>query len=50
MPTPIEAILIPTLMICFGYILKRKSFFKKSDRELLVKIVFYITLPAMIFH
>ena len=49
MPTSIEAILIPTLMICFGYILKRKSFFKKSDRELLVKIVFYISLPAMIF-
>ena len=49
MPTPIEAILIPTLMICFGYILKRKSFFKKSDRELLVNIVFYICLPSMIF-
>lgn len=49
MPTPIEAIMVPTLMMCFGYVLKRKSFFKKSDRELLASIVFYITLPSMIF-
>lgn len=49
MPSPIEVILIPTLMILLGYLLKRKSFLKQSDRDVLTDIVLYISLPAMIF-
>lgn len=49
MPSAIEVILIPTLMILLGYVLKRKSFLKESDRQLLANIVLYISLPAMIF-
>lgn len=36
-------------MILLGYVLKRKSFLKESDRQLLANIVLYISLPAMIF-
>ncbi len=49
MPSAIEVILIPTLMILLGFVLKQKSFLKKSDRELLSNIVLYISLPSMIF-
>lgn len=49
MASPIEVILIPALMILFGYLLKYKGFLKQSDRELLSKIVLYIALPALIF-
>lgn len=49
MASPIEAVLIPTIMIILGYILKEKSFLQASDRDLLSKIVLYIALPAMIF-
>lgn len=49
MPSPIEVILIPALMILIGFLLKEKSFFKQSDRDLLSKIVLYIALPSLIF-
>ena len=49
MPSPIEVILIPALMILIGFVLKEKSFFKQSDRDLLSKIVLYIALPSLIF-
>lgn len=49
MPSPIEVILVPTLMILLGVILRQKSFLKQSDRDLLSDIVLYIALPAMIF-
>lgn len=49
MPSPIEVILVPTVMILFGVILKYIGFLRQEDRELLSKIVLYITLPAMIF-
>ena len=49
MASPIEVILIPALMILFGYLLKYLSFLKQSDRELLSKIVLYIALPSLIF-
>lgn len=49
MPSPIEVILIPTLMILLGVFLKQRNFLKQSDRDLLSKIVLYIALPSMIF-
>ena len=49
MASPIEVILIPTLMILFGFILKQTSFFKQEDRDILSNIVLYIALPSMIF-
>ena len=49
MPSPIEVILVPTLMILLGYLLKRLGVLKQSDRQLLSNIVLMITLPSMIF-
>ena len=49
MPSPIEVVLVPALMILIGFILKEKSFLKQSDREILSDIVLYIALPSMIF-
>ena len=49
MPSPIEVILIPALMMLLGFILKYVGFFEKSDRDLISNIVLYIALPAMIF-
>lgn len=49
MPSPIEVILVPTIMILLGVFLRQVNFLKKSDRDLLSKIVLYIALPAMIF-
>lgn len=49
MPSPIEVILVPTIMILFGVFLKHVGFLRREDRELLSKIVLYIALPAMIF-
>ena len=49
MASAIEVILIPTLMILFGYLLKYKKFLRPDDRDLLSKIVLYIALPALIF-
>lgn len=49
MTSPIEVILIPTIMIIFGVVLKETGFLKQSNRELLSKIVLYIALPSMVF-
>ena len=49
MASPIEVILIPTLMILIGYLLKYTGFLKQDDRELLSKIVLHIALPALVF-
>ena len=49
MASPIEVILVPTIMILLGVFLRQKGFLKQSDRELLSKIVLYIALPSMIF-
>lgn len=49
MPSPIEVILIPTIMILLGVFLREINFLDQSDRDLLSKIVLYIALPAMIF-
>lgn len=49
MPSPIEVILIPTLMIFLGYVLKCLGVFKAEHREILSNIVLYIALPSMIF-
>lgn len=49
MASPIEVILIPTLMILLGFFLKQKSFLNDDAREILSKIVLYIALPSMIF-
>lgn len=49
MASPIEVILVPTLMILLGLFLKQKSILEDNARETLSKIVLYITLPAMIF-
>ena len=49
MSSPIEVILVPTIMILLGVFLKQVGFLRQEDRELLSKIVLYIALPAMIF-
>lgn len=49
MASPIEVILVPALMILFGFILKQKSFLDGNARDILSKIVLYIALPSMIF-
>lgn len=49
MPSPIEVILVPTIMILLGVFLRQVDFLNQSDRDLLSKIVLYIALPAMIF-
>lgn len=49
MPSPIEVILVPAVMILFGVILRQVNFLSQNDRDLLSKIVLYIALPAMIF-
>lgn len=49
MPSPIEVILVPTIMILLGVLLRQIGFLKQSDRDLLSKIVLYIALPAMVF-
>ena len=49
MPSPIEVILIPTIMILLGVFLREINFLDQSGRDLLSKIVLYIALPAMIF-
>lgn len=49
MPSPIEVILVPTIMILLGVFLKHTGFLSRDDRDLLSKIVLYIALPAMVF-
>lgn len=49
MPSSVEVILIPTIMILLGFLLKKFSILKDNDKQLLTKIVLNIGLPAMIF-
>ena len=49
MPSSLEVILVPTVMILVGFFLKRLSILKSSDSTLLSKIVLNISLPALIF-
>lgn len=49
MPSPIEVILVPTIMILLGVFLRHIGFLSHEDRDLLSKIVLYIALPSMLF-
>ena len=47
--SPLEIILVPTLMIILGYALKRQGVLKSGDSVVLSKIVLDVTLPSLIF-
>lgn len=49
MATALEIILVPTLMIVLGYVLKRQDVLKVHDSVTLSKIVLDVTLPSLIF-
>ncbi len=49
MPSPVEIILVPTLMIMLGYILKRQNILKAQDSTVLSKIVLNVSLPSLVF-
>lgn len=49
MPTPVEVILVPTLMIILGFFLKRIGMLKPQDSNTLSAIVLNVTLPAMVY-
>lgn len=49
MPTPVEVILVPTLMIILGFYLKRIGMLKPQDSNTLSAIVLNVTLPAMVY-
>lgn len=49
MPSAVEIILMPTLMILLGYFLKKTNVLKQSDLITLTDIVIYVCLPCMIF-
>lgn len=49
MPSPIEVILIPTVMILLGYLLKTWNILSHDNRETLSDIVIYVCLPSLIF-
>ncbi|MBE6485895.1 MAG: AEC family transporter [Methanosphaera stadtmanae] len=49
MPSPIEIILVPTLMIALGYILKRQDILTAQDSKILSKIVLTVSLPSLVF-
>lgn len=49
MPSPVEIILVPTLMIALGYMLKRQNILKAKDSQILSTIVLTVSLPSLIF-
>lgn len=49
MPTPVEIILVPTLMIVLGYVLKRQNILKSRDSNVLSRIVLTVSLPSLVF-
>ena len=49
MPTPVEIILVPTLMIVLGYVLKRQNIMKSRDSNVLSRIVLTVSLPSLVF-
>ena len=48
MPTPVEVILVPTLMIILGFFLKRIGMLKPQDSNTLSAFILNVTLPAMV--
>jgi len=49
LPTPVEIILVPTLMIVLGYVLKRQNILKSRDSNVLSRIVLTVSLPSLVF-
>lgn len=49
MPSSVEIILVPTVMILLGMFLKHLNFLKSEDSKLLNKIVLNISLPSLVF-
>ena len=49
MASPIEIILIPTVMILLGYMLKDRKVLKSEDSKILSDIVLLVSLPSLIF-
>lgn len=49
MVSPLEIILVPTLMIILGYFLKRTDILEAKDSNTLSKIVVNVSLPCLIF-
>lgn len=49
MVSPLEIILVPTLMIILGYFLKRADILESKDSNTLSKIVVNVSLPCLIF-
>ncbi len=49
MVSPIEIVLIPTLMIMLGYMLKSAGILKEEDSTILSAIVLNVSLPSLIF-
>lgn len=44
-----EIILVPTLMIVLGYVLKRQNILKSRDSNVLSRIVLTVSLPSLVF-
>ncbi len=49
MASSVEIILVPTLMIVLGFVLKRLGVLKPQDSNTLSKIVITVSMPSMIF-
>ena len=49
MSSPLEIILVPTLIIVLGYMLKRQGILKAQDSTVLSKIVLNVSLPSLVF-
>lgn len=49
MSSPVEIILVPTLIIALGYLLKRQNILKAQDSTILSKIVLNVSLPSLVF-
>lgn len=49
MASSIEVILVPTIMILLGILLKRLNILKEENSNILTKIVINISLPSLIF-
>jgi len=47
--SPVEIILVPTLIIALGYLLKRQNILKAQDSTVLSKIVLNVSLPSLVF-
>ncbi|HCX65574.1 MAG TPA: malonate transporter, partial [Eubacteriaceae bacterium] len=45
-----QEFILSMLIIVLGYVLKRVGFLKEEDRETLSRLVFNVTLPAIVFR